>query len=348
MLRRLKFGLKWTLAQFLYGSGLFTLLARTRLRGRAVVLMYHRVLTEEAEGRSWSHPGIVVRAGTFARQMALVRRHFAPLTIDAFAGHLRDGRAFPAGACLVTFDDGWLDTGTVAWPILRDAQVPAVVFLPSDFIGTGAMFWQERLRALLHDVWRTARADAAFAARASDLLDAHDYGWLLAVPDGDIRMALMDGVLARKYGGLDASAALSDALASLLADHPRGDVSDAFMTWPQVGALAGEGLAFGGHGRTHRLLTEIPLEEVAAEAVHSRDAITATLGTAPRTFAYPNGNWNTDVAAQIAASGYDVAFTTEFGHAAPGDPPLSIRRVNIHESATASPAMFMARILGVF
>ena len=37
MLRRLKFVLKWTLAQFLYVSGLFTLLARRRLRGRAVV-----------------------------------------------------------------------------------------------------------------------------------------------------------------------------------------------------------------------------------------------------------------------------------------------------------------------
>ena len=224
MLRRLKFVLKWTLAQFLYVSGLFTLLARRRLRGRAVVLMYHRVLTEDAEARSWSHPGIVVRAATFANQIAVVRRHFTPLTVDAFVGHLRDGRPFPPGACLVTFDDGWLDTGTVAWPILRDAQVPAVVFLPSDYIGTGAMFWQERLRALLHDVWHAARADPAFARQVGDVLTAHGYGWLLGVPESDIRMALMDGVLARKYGELDASAALSAALTALLADLPRGEV----------------------------------------------------------------------------------------------------------------------------
>ena len=347
-MRRLKFVLKWTLAQCLYGSGLFTLLARSRLRGRAVVLMYHRVLTSDEEARSWSHPGIVVRAATFARQIALVRRHLTPLTVEAFVEHLRDGRPFPSGACLVTFDDGWLDTGTVAWPILRAAKVPAVVFLPSDFIGTGAMFWQERLRALLHDVWRTARTDAAFAKRAAELLAAHGYGWLLEVSERDIRPALLDGVLARKYGEVEASAVLSTALATLLGDRPRQAVSDAFMTWPQVGALAAEGLVFGGHGRTHRLLTDIALDEVAAEAAHSRDAIAGTVGAAPLTFAYPNGNWNAEVAAQVAGSGYLVAFTTENGHVAPADPPLSIRRVNIHESATASPAMFMARVLGLF
>ena len=182
MLRRLKFGLKWTVAHVLYASGLLTLLARRRLRGRAVVLMYHRVLTDDALARSWSHPGIVVGAETFARQVALLRRHFAPMTLEAFAQHLREGRPFPPGACLVTFDDGWLDTATVAWPILREAHVPAVVFLPSGYIGTGAMFWQERLRALLHEVWLAARTDKTLADTATELLDGHGFRGLLDVP----------------------------------------------------------------------------------------------------------------------------------------------------------------------
>lgn len=348
MLRRLKSGLKWTLAHVLYGSGLYRLLARSRLQGRAVVLMYHRVLTPADEARSWSHPGIGVRADNFARQVALLKRSFTPLTLDAFAAHLRERRPFPPGACLVTFDDGWLDTGTVAWPVLREAGVPAVVFLPSDYIGTGAMFWQERLRALLYDVWRHARADAAFAGRAAALLDAHGYPRLLEVAEADIRPVLMDAVLSRKYGALDAAATLTSDLESLLAGRARAEVSDAFLTWPQVGALAAEGLVFGGHGRSHRLLTDIPLDEVAGEAADARDAIAAVLGAPPATFAYPNGNWNPAVAERVAGAGYRLAFTTDHGHVGPGDSAMSLRRVNIHEGATATPAMFVARLLGLF
>ena len=348
MLQRLKSGVKRSLATALYASGILGVLARRRLRGRAVVLMYHRVLAADAIDRAWSHPGIVVRAETFARQVALIRRHFTPLTLAAFAAHLRDGRPFPPRACLVTFDDGWLDTATVAWPILREAQVPAVVFLPSGYIGTGAMFWQERLRAALHAVWEAARTDPALADTARTLLGAHGFGGLLDVPAGGIRMAVMDGVLSRKYHELEAAATLTTELERLVAGRPRQPLADAFMTWPQVQALAAEGLTFGGHSRTHRLMTDIPPDEAAAEADDSRQAIAAALGVAPFSFAYPNGNWNPEVAAQVARSGYSVAFTTEFGHVAPGDPPLSIRRVNIHEDGTATPAMFMARILGVF
>jgi peptidoglycan/xylan/chitin deacetylase (PgdA/CDA1 family) len=345
---RVKAAVKRGAAAVLHVTGLFPVIARSRLRGRAVVLMYHRVLAGEDEARSWSHPGIVVRADTFARHMALLRRHFLPLTLEAFEAHLRERRPFPPGACLVTFDDGWLDTGTVAWPMLRAAGVPAVVFLPSDYIGTGAMFWQERLRALLHDAWRNAGTDAAFADRVRPVLAAHGYGWLLDVPAADIRMALMDGVLSRKYGELDASAALTSTLEALLAGRPRAEVADAFMTWPQVGALAAEGLAFGGHGRTHRLLTDVTLDEVSAEAAASRQAIAAVVGAAPRTFAYPNGNWNDEVAGRVEGAGYSLAFTTDSGHVAAADRPFAIRRINIHESATGSAGLFMARLLGLF
>ena len=96
------------------------------------------------------------------------------------------------------------------------------------------------------------------------------------------------------------------------------------MTWPQVRELAAQGLAFGGHSRTHRLLTDISLTDAAAEADDSRQAIAAALGAAPDSFAYPNGNWNQAVADRVAGSGYTLAFTTDSGHVAPGDAPFSL------------------------
>jgi peptidoglycan/xylan/chitin deacetylase (PgdA/CDA1 family) len=42
---------------------------------------------------------------------------------------------------LVTFDDGYLDNYTVAFPILRSLGVQGVFFLPTAFVGTGELPW---------------------------------------------------------------------------------------------------------------------------------------------------------------------------------------------------------------
>ena len=66
---RLVATLKRAAAGVLYYSGLLWLYAAIRLRRRAVVLMYHRVLPSGAD--TYSHDGIIVRPETFARQMLL-------------------------------------------------------------------------------------------------------------------------------------------------------------------------------------------------------------------------------------------------------------------------------------
>jgi hypothetical protein len=70
--------------EVLYASGLLSLWKRAALRNRAVVLMYHRVLSDDARSASASHPGIVVRRQTFERQLRVITRHFRVLTPAEF------------------------------------------------------------------------------------------------------------------------------------------------------------------------------------------------------------------------------------------------------------------------
>jgi peptidoglycan/xylan/chitin deacetylase (PgdA/CDA1 family) len=152
MIGTLRFRAKWLAVHVLHVLGLLWVWKLVAMRQRAVVLAYHRVLPREAWQRSWSHRGIVVTPETFDRQMRFLRKHFQVLSAAEFLKLMAAGEAFPRAACLVTFDDGWIDTYTEALPVLRRHGIPALVFLPSAYIGTGALFWQERMGSILHTI----------------------------------------------------------------------------------------------------------------------------------------------------------------------------------------------------
>ena len=179
-MRRFAYLAKACIAQLLFTLGVLDLLRSRRLRGRAVVLMYHRVLSTEARARSASHPGYLISDATFARQMAFLKTHFTVLTEQQFVEHLDTGRPFPDSSCLITFDDGWQDNLTHAWPVLRALRLPAVIYLPVNFIGTTRLFWREALTHVLLEAVRRVRAEGSVSGDLRALLRAHALDHVLA------------------------------------------------------------------------------------------------------------------------------------------------------------------------
>jgi peptidoglycan/xylan/chitin deacetylase (PgdA/CDA1 family) len=340
--------IKEALAAGLYHTGALRLLTQRRLRGRAVVLTYHRVLADDDVPRSWSHPAIVVRRRTFERHLATIQRYFDVLSLPAFAARMESGQDFPRPSCLVTFDDGWLDTYTEAWPALKARGVPAAVFLPADYIDSDRMFWQEQASGLLDAVAGHARRDAAFAARARTALAPFGLDRVLDVPQEACRHAIVDAMQRQKMDDPASERSPLRVLRELAAGGAGTETADAFMTWDQVREMAGGGISFGGHGVTHRLLTTLSRAEVETEIVGSRAALDRELPGHAIAFCYPNGDWNRAVAEVVQAHGFRLAFSTERGLAGPDNERFAIRRINMHEDVTRSVPLFLARLAGVF
>lgn len=350
MSSRLKYGIKWVVAQVLYGTGAMSLWLRLVCRDRAVVLTYHRVLSDADLASTWSHPGIVVSRRTFERHLQALRRTFTVITAAEFVSHIEGGRPFRGPACLITFDDGWRDTFTEAGPLLHRYGMPAVVFLPVQFIGSTEMFWQERLGRLLGLCLRRMRRDPALRSRLAAVLPPDLMVALETAGDDDSQRcraemrALVNAL--KSQPGQDPRRVCA-SLDGLLGDDDSGSV-DRFMDWDQVRAMAAERVAFGGHSVTHRIMTTLAGEELDREVQDCRDALRRELGVEPVTFSYPNGDFDERTAAAVARGGFRVAFSTRPGTASATDDRFSIRRVNVHDDATRSVALFMARLAGVF
>lgn len=333
----------------LFYLGLLRLWQWWVLRGKVVVLMYHRVLSAADTVRTGSHPGVVVTRESFSRQMALLKRRFVVLTLEAFTRHLAERRPFPDSSCVITFDDGWKDNFTNAWPVLRQYGLPAVIFLPVNYVGRQRLFWREALTHLLVRVVGEVRRDSRRRGPFELLLAPAGLASILDLKDADPRAAIVEAVSTSGRLTWEAANQLLSRLSGELALRPQDLVTpDGFMDWDEVRTMGQDHVVFGGHGAEHRILTELSAEGVDDELRACVAGLEPSLLGGVRAFSYPNGAWTPAIAERVRHAGFDIAFTTKAGFVSCLDDPFSVKRVNINEDGADSEPLFLSRILRLF
>jgi peptidoglycan/xylan/chitin deacetylase (PgdA/CDA1 family) len=126
-------------------TGALGLYRRVAMRGRAVILMYHRVLEDDGIPPDL-HPGMFVTRRTFEKHLRLLRTSHTLVTIDQIGEWLKGQATFERPPCALTFDDGWLDNYETAFPLLKAYGATATIFLITGNRGTtGMMSWEQVL-----------------------------------------------------------------------------------------------------------------------------------------------------------------------------------------------------------
>ena len=96
------------------------------------ILYYHRV--DDDDQRS------CVRPTQFLQQMGYLATHaYRVITLERLGHALVSGETLPERSVILTFDDGFADNYTQAYPILQRFGFPATIFLTVGFIGTDVL-----------------------------------------------------------------------------------------------------------------------------------------------------------------------------------------------------------------
>jgi peptidoglycan/xylan/chitin deacetylase (PgdA/CDA1 family) len=115
------------------------------------ILMYHSISPSDS---SASHPYYEINTATniFRLHMSFLKKQgYTAVGLDTLVGN-----AIPQGGgkrVIITFDDGFRDFYTTAFPILREFGFTATVFLPTQFIGSSS----PGLRDKYHLSWQQVR-----------------------------------------------------------------------------------------------------------------------------------------------------------------------------------------------
>jgi peptidoglycan/xylan/chitin deacetylase (PgdA/CDA1 family) len=116
----------------LYFSGIywFYLVVRKKFfkRYRTIVLTYHRVRDDTLA------PDISVSLKKFREQIDFLRQRFEIISLQDVVNTLGEKLNKGRDRVAITFDDGYKDNYLHAFPILKDFNIPATIFLISQFI----------------------------------------------------------------------------------------------------------------------------------------------------------------------------------------------------------------------
>jgi peptidoglycan/xylan/chitin deacetylase (PgdA/CDA1 family) len=99
------------------------------------------VVTDE---RDFVRRAMSIRPDVFERQLVYLReKGYTFITLDELSAAAANQGALPEKPIILTFDDGYRDFYTEAWPILERHQIKATVFVVANFIGKDANYMDE-------------------------------------------------------------------------------------------------------------------------------------------------------------------------------------------------------------
>lgn len=281
----------------------------------SVVLIYYHSINEYCEDRI-RIPNIVTPT-VFESQIQYLASIARIIPLQEYLDHAKERKPLPQKSIVITFDDGYKDNLTTAFPILQKYDVPATFFVSTGYIGTDKIKWEDQLSCLIR------RSKVKVIS--------------LSIPSGDVSFNISSEK--DKFRAINALVGIlshlnqseREQVLNELGEQLKvkcADQAGVMMTWDDVRQLADTpGFSVGSHTVTHQHLTHISPDDARWEVTNSKEHLEKEIGRPVTSFSYPKGDFNDDVIAAVQSAGYTSAGTIEYGQNGIHSDPFRLRRV---------------------
>jgi len=296
--------------------GASSLLARSGWRRhRLLILCYHGVSLEDEH--VWN-PGLYVSTGLLRDRLDCLRRAGCEvLPLSEALGRLYEG-SLPARGVALTFDDGTYDFYQQAFPILKEFQFPATMYLTTSYceynrpvfdLMCGYLLWRGRDRILtLREVLPApVLLDGAGRLQAERALKALVRRQSCSESQKDELLASLAAALAIDYAELCRKRLLH------------------LVNLAEARELAAAGIDIQLHTHNHRISRH--KERFTREIAENRARVEQVSAGTLRHFCYPSGYYMPEFLPWLRAAGIHSATTCEPGLASPKCDPLLLPRL---------------------
>ncbi|GCE11743.1 polysaccharide deacetylase family protein [Tengunoibacter tsumagoiensis] len=315
--------LRMYLAAGLYYTGalrLYRMLNR-ETKPQLLILKYHRATGHELR-----------------QQFQFLRRYYRLLSIEEALQELfaaqpqvsRDRRP----PLVISFDDGYRDFYTEAFPLAKELNIPLTVYLIPGYIERGDFFWWFEDERLI------SRAQVEVVT-----LDQKSYRLQEPAERAALKTYIADKLrLAPSVTERDAFLWFVRRALAVPSTVQEEDLPMFPLLWEQVEEMAKSGLiSFGAHSQHHPQLERLTeTSELQREVAECRLMLEARLGHPVQSFAYPvepDTLIAEKVLKAVKQAGYRWALTSTSGVNTPESDPFQLKRI---ESSADEPWLILA------
>lgn len=255
----------------------------------------------------------------FREQIDYLKHNFNIVTMEQVMETVRGKSKLPKQALLLTFDDGYIDNYTVAFPILEEFGVQGSFFIPGKTFATHQLLDVNKIHYILAsanimelvedvkekmDYYRGQEFNYA----ATDEL-FHEY----AVAD---RFDIQETVFVKKMLQTVLPEKLRNRICSDLFEKYVGVTEEQlayelYMTEEQIATMKRHGMFIGIHGYDHYWLGNLSIEQMQEDISKALDALNGFIDRKSWVMNFPYGSYNQDVLNYIKSEGACIGLTTE-------------------------------------
>jgi peptidoglycan/xylan/chitin deacetylase (PgdA/CDA1 family) len=276
-----------------------------------------------------------MHSGDFRRRLRLLREHNCNvLGLGEALQRLNNG-SLPARSVVLTFDDGFADFYRVAWPMMREAGVPATLYLTTHYVrhnlpvfdpALDYLLWKGRGKQLDWPEITAERVSLDPPGRRQMIGVLHSYAVKKKLTTNQ-KDALLDELAKRL--GLDYDAFRRSRILSLINEN---EVRELGMTGADLQL------------HTHRHRTSVHQDLFSREIVDNRDCMAGLGVRNSEHFCYPNGVRVAQEPQWLEGLGIRSAVTCHPDLATPGSARHLLPRVT--DCSPFTPTEFLAWVHG--
>ena len=288
----------------IYYSGIHHLFS-LRYSGLGHILTFHRVVPNTGAYRIHNHKSLEISPFQLEKTIKYFKENnYLFLKIDQLQDYLlsQEKRKF----VIFTFDDGYIDNYTYAFPLMVKYKVPFTIYIASGFPDRQIVLWWYYLEDFIlnrerisfewnnHHYFYHCRNNYEKEKSFYALRNLFIETWHTEIPD------LIKNV--------------SDSKSF----NPFEKTEELMLDWQQIKKLAGnELITIGGHTVNHLALSKQTQKMAVYEITHSKERIESQTGCFVEHFSFPFGSRN-EVSSRdfelISRAGYRTGVTTQFSN----------------------------------
>jgi peptidoglycan/xylan/chitin deacetylase (PgdA/CDA1 family) len=262
------------LAKAMHGTGFTRVLEMYRARPGILLINHHRI---GDPNRSRFDRGVFsATAEQLDEQLKYLKKWFPILGAEELDNLVYGGKPIKRLHVGITFDDGYRDNYTSAFPVLRSHGCCGMFFLVPTYVGTNAIPWWDEVAYLVRN-----------SRKESITLEVPVPKTIALQQDREnaIHQVLQHY---KRPDNKDHQTFLMQLRGATGCELPV--VERRFLTWDEAREMQGQGMAFGSHTWSHRILSHLQPDDQRRELVDSRSTLEKEMGAPMTTLAYPVGS----------------------------------------------------------